>query len=426
MASTVALIVAGGSGSRLGEGLPKQYRLLAGRPVLRHTLDVFLSHPAIAAVQVVIQPEHRAAYEAAVRGLRVAEPVAGGRTRQASVHNGLEALAAWPVPPDRVLIHDAARPFLDRATLDAVLAALEQEPAVLAAVPVVDTLKREAGGFAVGTVSRDGLWQAQTPQGFHFPAIRDAHRRFADSDSSEDSSASDPAVTPSFTDDAAVAQAAGLPVRLVCASGENFKITTAADFARAEQRLAVGGSMLADIRTGHGFDVHRFADGGDHVMLCGVAVPHRCGLEGHSDADVALHALTDALLGAVGAGDIGQHFPPTDPRWKGCPSLRFLTHAAALVAQRGGVIRHLDVTVIGERPKVSGHRAAMVARLAAALNLAPDRISVKATTTEKLGFTGRQEGLAALATATVALPLTADDGWSEPETESATGETHNG
>ncbi|WP_454016707.1 bifunctional 2-C-methyl-D-erythritol 4-phosphate cytidylyltransferase/2-C-methyl-D-erythritol 2,4-cyclodiphosphate synthase [Azospirillum sp. Marseille-Q6669] len=385
--SCVALIVAAGTGQRFGAERPKQYLDLAGQPVLRRTVEAFRRHPKVSAVRVVINPAFRDLYDAAVAGLDLPEPVAGGASRQDSVRNGLEALA--DSAPGLVLIHDAARPLIDAGTIDAVIAALDTHPAALAAVPVADTLKRGNGGpdgeLVAGTVDRSGLWRAQTPQGFRFPEILAAHRDAAGLE---------------LTDDAAVAERAGLPVALVPARQENFKVTTPDDLTRATRALD---SALSDIRTGSGFDVHRFAEG-DHVTLCGVRVPHTHRLDGHSDADVGLHALTDAILGALCAGDIGSHFPPSDPQWRGADSALFLKHAAELVTARGGRIAHVDVTIICERPKVGPHREAMTARVAEILGMPVDRVSVKATTTERLGFTGRGEGIAAQAMATVRLP----------------------
>jgi 2-C-methyl-D-erythritol 4-phosphate cytidylyltransferase / 2-C-methyl-D-erythritol 2,4-cyclodiphosphate synthase len=381
-ASCIALIVAAGRGVRAGGGLPKQYRPLAGRPVLAHTLDAFCGHGGIKAVCVVIHPDDRALYDLAATGLpKLLAPAHGGAARQDSVRLGLEHLAAQA--PDCVLIHDAARPFVDDGTITRVIAQLEHGNAAIPAVQVVDTLKRDDGA-RVTTVPRSGLWRAQTPQGFRFAAILDAHRRMAGKD---------------LTDDAAVAEECALSVALVEGAESNMKLTTEADFQRAEQVLAA----RAETRTAAGFDVHGFGPG-DHVWLCGVRVPHSHGLIGHSDADVALHALTDALLGTIAAGDIGQHFPPSDERWRGAASDRFLRHAAELVLARGGAIVHVDVTIICERPRIGPHRAAMCARLAEILGVASDRCSVKATTTEGLGFTGRREGIAAQAVATVRLP----------------------
>jgi 2-C-methyl-D-erythritol 4-phosphate cytidylyltransferase / 2-C-methyl-D-erythritol 2,4-cyclodiphosphate synthase len=383
MASCIALVVAAGRGTRLGAPLPKQYLPLAGKPVLRYSLETLANHPGIDAVRVVFNPDDAASYEAAARGLDLLPPVAGGAARQDSVRLGLESLAASP--PARVLIHDAARPFLDRETIDRVLAALDDAPGAIPALPVKDTVKRGVAGRIAETLDRSALWRAQTPQGFDYAAILAAHRAAQGSE---------------LSDDAAVAERAGLAVRLVAGSEANFKVTTAEDLEQAERLLL---ARHGDIRAGQGFDVHAFGPG-DHVWLCGVKLPHERGLVGHSDADVGLHALTDAILGALGAGDIGQHFPPSDPKWRGAPSHLFLSHAGALVASAGGRIAHLDVTLICERPKIGPHRDAMVARIAEILALERGRVSVKATTTEGLGFTGRGEGIAAQAVATLRLP----------------------
>ena len=386
MTKTVALVVAAGRGRRFGGPLPKQYADLAGRPVLGHALARLTARPRIDRVQAVIHPDDRALYDRAAAGLELAEPTAGGPSRNDSVRLGLENLA--PSPPETVLIHDGARPFVGAAVIDRVLDALDTSAGAIAALPVTDTLKRGADGRIAGTLDRAGLWRAQTPQGFRFADILAAHQTFAGQE---------------LTDDAAVAERAGLPVALVNGATENFKVTTQDDLARAAHWLAGGLASMRETRVGQGFDVHRFGPG-DRVMLCGVAVPHEAGLLGHSDADVGLHAITDAILGALGAGDIGQHFPPSDARWKGAESGVFLRHAGGLVAEAGGSIRHLDVTLICERPKIGPHRAAMVARIAELLGIAAGRVSVKATTTEGLGFTGRGEGIAAQATATLGLP----------------------
>jgi 2-C-methyl-D-erythritol 4-phosphate cytidylyltransferase/2-C-methyl-D-erythritol 2,4-cyclodiphosphate synthase len=377
---TVALVVAAGSGLRFGSDVPKQYLPLGGVPILRRAVEAFTGHPRIDAVQVVIGPGQGEACAAALAGLALPPPVTGGATRQASVRLGLEHLSADP--PDRVLVHDGGRPLVPSVVIDRVLDALDGGGAAIAALPVTDTLKRAEGGTIGATVDRAGLWAAQTPQGFPFPALLDAHRRFADH----------PA-----TDDASLFEAAGLPVALVPGDPDNIKVTMADDLARAERLLAP-----SEFRTGMGYDVHRFGPG-DHVMLCGVRVPHDRGVVAHSDGDVGLHALTDAILGAIGDGDIGQHFPPSDPRWRGASSDRFLRHAVDLLAARGGRVANVDVTIVCERPKVGPHRTAMVERMAAILGVGPDRVSVKATTSETLGFTGRAEGLAAQAVATVAL-----------------------
>ena len=384
----IALIVAAGSGSRMGQDLPKQYLRLGGKTVLRHSLETFRNHPRIAGVRVVINESLRDLYDAAVFGLDLMAPVAGGRKRQDSVRLGLESLAGEH--PDLVLIHDAARPFIDAGIIDRTIDTLAAHDGALVAVPVVDTLKRGADAdgatFSGVTVDRSGLWRAHTPLGFRFAPLLHAHRAAA--------------TGPEMTDDAAVAEAAGLKVALVMGHENNFKITAPADLERAERMM----SQQMEYRTGNGFDVHRLIPG-DGVIMCGVTIPYHQKLEGHSDADVGMHALTDAILGAIGAGDIGQHFPPSDPQWRGAASWKFLAHAAKLVADKGGRIAHCDITLICEQPKVGPHRGAMAAKLAEILGLTIDRVSVKATTTEKLGFTGRGEGIAAQATATVALPL---------------------
>ena len=382
MTGCTALIVAAGRGSRIGGDVPKQYRFLAGTPLLRYSAEAFARHAGIDEVRVVIHSGDRALYDDAIAGLNIGAPVAGGETRQESARLGLESLS--DAAPDKVLIHDAARPFIDAVTIGRIVDALDRADGALAAVPVVDTLKRGVEGRVSATIERAGLWRAQTPQGFRYAAILAAHRAGQGK---------------GFTDDAAVAEEAGLAVALVEGSEANFKVTTEDDLLRAERHLAAG----ANIRVGMGFDVHAFGPG-DHVWLCGVRVEHGQGLIGHSDADVGLHALTDALLGAIGAGDIGVHFPDDDPRWKGATSDRFLTHAGGLIAERGGAIVNLDLTVICETPKLRPHNAAMVARVSEILDLPRSRVSIKATTTERLGFTGRGEGIAAQAVVSVRLP----------------------
>ncbi|MGA3306202.1 MAG: bifunctional 2-C-methyl-D-erythritol 4-phosphate cytidylyltransferase/2-C-methyl-D-erythritol 2,4-cyclodiphosphate synthase [Stellaceae bacterium] len=384
MSSCVALVVAAGRGTRLGGALPKQYLDLGGKMLLRHALDSLTRHRGISAVRVVFDPGDTAYYEQATLGLDLLPPVAGGAKRQDSVRLGLESLTA--LNPARVLVHDGARPFLDAGLVDRVLAALDESPAAIPALPLRDTVKRGAGGVVTQTVERADLWRAQTPQGFRYKDILAAHRGVIGQD---------------LPDDAAVAERAGLPVRLIEGSEDNIKVTTADDLARAARILS---ARLGDVRTGQGFDVHAFGPG-DHVWLCGIKVPHDRALIGHSDADAGLHALTDAILGALGAGDIGVHFPPSDAQWRGAPSHKFLRHAAELVKQAAGAISHVDVTLICERPKIGPHRAAMVKRVAEILELDPKRVSVKATTTEQLGFTGRGEGIAAQAVATLRLPF---------------------
>ena len=407
MVTTAALIVAAGRGHRVGGPLPKQYRRLAGHTVLGHSVRRFAEHPRIDRVRVVINPADRLLYDDAVQGSEGAEagkllaPVAGGATRQESVRNGLESLAE--VPPDLVLIHDGARPLVPDAVIDGALDALAGHDGALPALAVSDSLKRAAPGGAViaGAVARDGLWRAQTPQGFRYPAILDAHRATAGG---------------ALTDDAAVAEHAGLSVALTAGDEDNLKITTEQDFARAERIMAaaresiIAPAVPLETCVGMGFDVHRFGPG-DHLMLGGVAVPHEQGVVSHSDGDVVLHAIVDAVLGAMAAGDIGTHFPPTDETWRDADSARFAAHTLALLEERGGQLSHVDVTVICQRPRIGPHRPAMVARLAAVLGLVPARISLKATTTERLGFTGRGEGIAAQAVATVRLPVeSSDDG----------------
>jgi 2-C-methyl-D-erythritol 4-phosphate cytidylyltransferase / 2-C-methyl-D-erythritol 2,4-cyclodiphosphate synthase len=384
MGSTYALVLAAGRGARFGGVLPKQYSPLAGTTVLRHAVAAFAHHERIAGIQMVIRPEDRNIYEDALAGLDLPPPVAGGAERQDSVRLGLEALA--PLNPERVLIHDGARPFPDAAMIDRVIDALDAAPAAIPGLPLGDTIKRVADGVIAATVNRSGLWRVQTPQGFHFDAILAAHRAAAGK---------------ALTDDAAVAEAAGIAPLIVAGSEANLKITTTDDLAAAERLIA---ARQPDVRVGQGFDVHPFGPG-EGLMVCGVWIPHTAGVVGHSDADVGLHALTDAVLGAIGAGDIGMHFPPSDPQWKGASSDRFLAHAIGLVRARGGSVAALDVTIICERPRIGTHRAAMVERVAAIAGIAADRVSIKATTTENLGFTGRGEGIAAQAVATVRLPL---------------------
>lgn len=380
---TAGLIVAAGRGQRLGDATPKQYLAVGGTTVLARAVGALLSHPAVDVVRVVIHPDDRPLYDAAVAAIsdpRLGPPVAGGARRPESVLAGLEALAGDA--PDRVLIHDAARPFVPTAVIGAVLDALAEAPAAFPALPVVDALWRGDEAAAHAPAPRAGLWRAQTPQGFRFAEILAAHRGHA--------------AGAEALDDVAVARAAGHAARIVPGDEAAFKITTAADLERA--RAMTGDSM--DVRTGNGFDVHAFGPG-DAVTLCGVTVPHDAGLVGHSDADVGLHALTDAIFGALAEGDIGQWFPPSDATWKGADSAVFLAKAAERAAARGFAITHLDCTLVCESPKIGPHAAAMRAAVARVAGVDPDRVSVKATTSERLGFTGRREGIAALATATL-------------------------
>ena len=400
--TTAALIVAAGRGSRAAgpvpNQVPKQYAQLGATSVLARTLGVFLEHPAVDLVTVAIAEADRASYDRAVVSghPKLAPPVLGGATRQRSVLNGLRALA--PLSPTQVLIHDAARPFVTGDIVGRVLDALQRGPGAIAAVPLADTLKRAGPrGRIEATLDRAGLWRAQTPQGFRFDEILAAHER-ALTAGRED-----------LTDDAAVAEWAGIPVELVEGSEANVKLTTAEDLASAGRAVEAAletaletAPAPGEVRTGQGFDVHRFA-AGDRVWLCGVRIPHSRALEGHSDADVGLHALTDALLGAIGDGDIGQHFPNTDPKWRGAASHLFLADAVRRVRARGGAISNVDVTLLCEAPRIAPHREAMRTRIAEILEVDISRVGVKATTTEGLGFTGRREGIAALATATVVL-----------------------
>jgi 2-C-methyl-D-erythritol 4-phosphate cytidylyltransferase / 2-C-methyl-D-erythritol 2,4-cyclodiphosphate synthase len=378
---TVALVVAAGRGERFGGRLPKQYAGLGGIPVLRRSIVAFVGHPAVDAVRAVIGADDAPLYAEATAGLDLLPPIVGAATRQSTVRQGLESLAA--LAPARVLIHDAARPLVSTAVISRVLAALDQHPAVLPMLPVVDTLKRVVGGAVVGEADRETLCRAQTPQGFRFADILAAHRQ---------------AHGGAYTDDAAVARNAGIEVVAVPGEERNLKLTVPEDLTVAERLLGT----TARWRTGLGFDVHAFAPGRP-LILCGVAVPHEHGLAGHSDADVAFHAVTDAILGSIAAGDIGSHFPPSDPRWKDADSARFLRHAAELLARQGGRIENVDLVIVCERPKIGPYRTAMAARTAEVLGLAVDQVSVKATTSERLGFTGRGEGIAAQAVVSVAL-----------------------
>ncbi|RMB08774.1 bifunctional 2-C-methyl-D-erythritol 4-phosphate cytidylyltransferase/2-C-methyl-D-erythritol 2,4-cyclodiphosphate synthase [Eilatimonas milleporae] len=388
------LVVAGGLGARAGDGPAKQYRPMMGRSLLEHTLAALWAGWPDAPVQLVL-PENDLEHETVLHRAFPSRPLlpvaAGGATRQDSVRMGLEALAAQ-TPPDFVLVHDAARPFVSGGLIQRVVTALQGgDFGAIPALAVSDTLKRGEDGLVGATVPRDGLYRAQTPQGFAFAALLAAHR-------AQEGHA--------LTDDAAVMEAAGHSVRLVEGDADNFKITYPQDFARGEALLA---ARTGDVRTGTGFDVHRFGPG-DHVTLCGIKIPYSHALMGHSDADVALHALTDAILAALADGDIGSHFPPGEADWAGMDSAHFLRFAAGRVAARGGLIAHLALTLICERPKIGPHRASMAARIAEIAGIGPARVSVQATTTEKLGFTGRGEGIAAQAAATVRLPFAVEEG----------------
>lgn len=400
-ATVAALVVAAGRGTRLAAAAdslaPKQFLPIGGQPIIRRTIARLLASDAIDCVLPVIHTDDHALYDEAIAGLdtdpRLRQPVTGGATRQASVMNGLKALAGFA--PDFVLIHDGVRPFVTPALVDDAIRRLRGgEAAVVAAVPVADTLKREAGAGRVGeTVARAGLWAAQTPQGFSFQAILAAHLEAA------------AAGLEDFTDDAAIAEWAGLDVALSLGDPSNVKITTLADLKAAERRIKMEDLLhRADIRVGNGYDVHAF-EPGEGVVLGGVVIPHDRKLKGHSDADVVLHALTDAVLGALGDGDIGQHFPPSETRWQGAASAQFLEFAISRLTARGGMIANLDATIVCEAPKIGPHREAIRASIARICAIPIDRVSVKATTTERLGFTGRKEGIATLATATIRLPI---------------------
>ena len=384
---TAAILVAAGRGLRAGAGGPKQYREIGGQTVIYRAMEAFSRHPQIVAVQPVVNPDDAAIFNAAVSGLRHAPPASGGATRQASVHAGLEALVAEK--PDIVLIHDAARPFVTAAVISRAIEAAGRSGAAVPAIAVTDTIKLVGvTGNVEATPERARLRIAQTPQAFRFDVILEAHRRAARDGRGD------------FTDDAAIAEWAGLTVATFEGDPANMKLTTPEDFAREEARLA---AQLGDVRTGTGYDVHAFGEG-DHLMLCGVRVPHSKGFLAHSDGDVGLHALVDAILGALADGDIGSHFPPSDMKWKGASSDRFLKYAVDRVTARGGRIANLEVTMICERPKIGPLRDVMRARIAEITGLNVSRIAVKATTSERLGFTGREEGIAATASATIRLP----------------------
>jgi 2-C-methyl-D-erythritol 4-phosphate cytidylyltransferase / 2-C-methyl-D-erythritol 2,4-cyclodiphosphate synthase len=392
---TAAILVAAGRGLRAGSGGPKQYRSIGGQTVIFRAMEPFCRHPQISAVQPVLNPDDAAVFNDAVRDLRYEPPAKGGATRQASVHAGLEALVHQK--PDIVLIHDAARPFVSAALIARAIEAANRTGAAVPAIPVTDTIKLIGeAGHVEATPERARLRIAQTPQAFRFNVILDAHRH-AVREGRDD-----------FTDDAALAEWAGLTVATFEGDPANMKLTTPEDFIREEARL---GAALGDVRTGNGYDVHAFGEG-DHLMICGVRVPHSKGFLAHSDGDVGLHALVDAILGALADGDIGSHFPPSDPKWKGAASDQFLKYAIERVTARGGRIAHLDVTLICERPKIGPHRDAMRTRIAEITGLSLSRVAVKATTSERLGFTGREEGIAALASATIRLPWD-DKGWSD-------------
>jgi 2-C-methyl-D-erythritol 4-phosphate cytidylyltransferase/2-C-methyl-D-erythritol 2,4-cyclodiphosphate synthase len=386
-----AVVVAAGRGTRTGLDYPKQYKVMGGSPMVRESLRAFTTHPEVDLVLPVIHPDDTARFAAAAEGLRVAQPVRGGATRQGSVRAGLEALTGEA--PAIVLVHDAARPFASSALISRAIAAATKSGAAVPGMPVTDTVKLvdHEGGVAA-TLNRAALRTVQTPQAFAYPALLDAHRRAAAQGRDD------------FPDDAALVEWAGFKVTVFEGERGNMKMTTPEDFARIERDA----QTLADIRTGIGYDIHAFESGGDHVWLGGVKIPHERKLSGHSDADVALHALTDAILGALADGDIGMHFPPSDEKWRGASSDKFLKFAVERVKARGGQVSHLDVAIVAEAPKINPRRDEMRARIAEIAGLSIDRVGVKATTNEKLGALGRAEGIAAYATATIRLP------WSTP------------
>jgi 2-C-methyl-D-erythritol 4-phosphate cytidylyltransferase / 2-C-methyl-D-erythritol 2,4-cyclodiphosphate synthase len=390
--SVVAVIVAGGSGLRAGGGLPKQYQLVGGKPIIRWTLEAFLAHPLISKVQTVIGIGHESLYAQATEGLTaLLAPVSGGGSRQDSCRAGIEACLAYA--PSKILIHDAARPFLSPDLITSVIQELDYAPAVIPGLPVADTMKFAPSGMIEKTVDRASLWFVQTPQGFRYDQIRSAHRQAVLEGKT------------SFTDDAAVAEYAGMKVQIVAGEQKNRKLTTSHDILEADREHSSHRfENLPDVRMGQGIDFHVF-EKGTHVTLCGIKIPHTHKLKGHSDADVALHAVTDAILGAIGEADIGQHFPPTDKQWKGAASSIFVSKAMELLKARGGVLAHIDITILAEAPRIGPHLSAMKESLHGLLGLSLDRIGIKATTTEKMGAIGRKEGMSASAIATVRLPL---------------------
>jgi len=390
------LVVAAGRGSRAGEGLPKQYRALAGRPLLAHTLTALLDVAPDARILTVIHPDDHGLYDGCLTCLdgrhthRVATPVHGGATRQDSVRAGLEALAQMETPPQIVLIQDGARPFPNEGLIARACAAAQDHGAAVPAILVIDTIKEvDTEGKIVATPVRSALRAVQTPQAFRFDLILAAHRKAAEAGAN------------GLTDDAAIAEWAGHAVHVFEGDVDNMKITNAEDLAVAERRFL---KDLPDVRTGQGYDVHAFGPG-DHIWLGGLKILHDHALVGHSDADVLAHAITDALLGAIGDGDIGSHFPPSDPQWKGAASEIFLAAAAEAVKAKGGMIAHIDATIVCERPKIGPHRDAIRESIAKIVQISVDRVAIKATTSEHLGFTGREEGMASMALATVRLPL---------------------
>jgi 2-C-methyl-D-erythritol 4-phosphate cytidylyltransferase/2-C-methyl-D-erythritol 2,4-cyclodiphosphate synthase len=396
MQKIVALITACGRGNRFnrGEGIPKQYLPLAGVPLLRHSIQAFLHHPQISDVMCVIHPDDMNLYEEAVTGLDLLNPVFGGDTRQASIRLGLEALREYN--PSKVLIHDGVRPFVSKRVINGILEKLETHPAVIPAIAVEDTLKKYSDGKIEWTLERENLWRAQTPQGFIFDDILNSHVAFKDLN---------------FTDDAALNEYAGIPVAIVPGSQNNFKITTEEDYERAKRVAAfLIKNVKEETRCGSGFDVHGFRerakDENNFIRICGVDVEFDKKIQAHSDGDVGIHAAIDALLGAIGEGDIGEHFPPSDLKWKNADSREMLKTVNHLLKKKGASITNLDITLICEKPKMLKYKPKMREEMAQILNISLNRINIKATTTEKLGFLGREEGIAAQATASVLMIIT--------------------
>ena len=389
MTGCVVLILSGGSGARFDSKIPKQYFKLGEKTIIRHAIDAFLEHPGIDKIRVVRRPQDKHLYEESVTGISILEPADGGKTRQDSVRLGLESLK--DIKPKWVLIHDAARPFPNKSLISRTLSGLNKNPAVVPVLPLLDTIKEleDDRKTIKKTLDRNKLWRTQTPQGFHYKAILSAHRKTAQEE---------------MTDDAAIFEMAGVPVTVVDGHNENIKITTQEDIQQAIKMLNFSDSVT---RVGTGFDVHRFGPG-NHVILCGIKIDHECGLEGHSDADVPMHALTDAILGAIAAGDIGSHFPPTDERWRDAASDQFLKYATKLVRDLKGKILNVDITIICESPKISAHREAMRKRISEIIEIPTSSVSVKGTTTEQLGFTGRGEGIVAQAITSILLPASKD------------------
>ncbi len=392
MVKCVALIVAAGRGTRFSGLLsqqyqiPKQYREIGGKMVLRRCLTTFVAHPKIDAVRVVIHKDDRELYNLAALNLDILPPVIGGNSRQESVYLGLESLK--DLNPDVVLIHDGARPLIDFGTINRVVSAVDENTGSIPGISVVESIKRvDEDGYIIQNIDRNNLVTAQTPQGFPYRKLLEAHEKLRNSEIL-------------YTDDSAIALECGIRVKVVSGNESNIKITSSSDLAKASSSF----STQSEIRTGYGFDAHRFEDGKNFVTLGGVEIPHSKGLLGHSDADVALHALTDAILGAISAGDIGLHFPCSDPKWKGASSDIFLRHAANILYERDGVINNVDLTIVCESPKITPHRYNIIKRISEILSISEDRISVKATTTEGMGYEGRKEGISSTAIVTVKLP----------------------